>query len=63
MFVRKYEDRSKKVEVTGSSAGSKMYVSQPSPSQLMSASVAASLSLRMRHFRFRTYRYFEDKVH
>ena len=65
--IRKYEDHSKKVKVTGSSAGNKMYVSQPSPSQLMCASVAASLSLRMCHFRFRTlnerYRYFKDKVH
>ena len=52
--MSEYEDHSKKVKVTGSSAGNKRYVSQPSPSQLMCASVAASLSLRMCHFRFRT---------
>ena len=54
--MSEYEDHSKKVKVTGSSAGNKRYVSQPSPSQLMCASVAASLSLRMCHFRFRTFK-------
>ena len=67
MFVRKYEYHSKKVNHIGSNTGNKMYVSQPLPSQLMCVSVAASLSLRMCYFRFRTlkerYRYFEDKVH
>ena len=52
--MSEYEVHSKKVKVIGSSAGNKRYVSQPLPSQLMCASVAASLSLRMCHFRFRT---------
>ena len=54
--MSEYEDHSKKVRVTESSAGNKRYVSQPSPSQLMCASVAASLLLRMCHFRFRTFK-------